>query len=178
MTMASGKQALDAVKESGRQQVGTEVTLSTGYKVRLVPVAVPIIRDAMFRIKFPVPPKIYIESKGRDEENPNDPRYLQEVAETEERRSMAALDVVIIQGVELIDGIPEDDRWLRNLKLMHRRGIIDLDDYDFNDELDVEFLFKRYVALGTQDIAELSTLMGITEEDVAKAEETFPGTQK
>jgi len=175
MTKASGKPALDAVKESSRQQVGAIVTLSTGYQVRLVPVAVPIIRDAMFRIPIPEPPKVYIESKGRDEINPNDPGYLMQMADVEERRNSAALDVVIIQGVELIGGIPEDDRWLRKLKLMHKRGIIDLDEYDLDDELDVEFLFKRYVALGVNDISELSALMGISQEEISQAEESFPG---
>ena len=171
--MARGTQAkvaLDAVKAGNRHQTGAEVVLTTGYEVRLVPVAVPIIRDAMYRIPFPEPPTVFIESKGR----PNDPGYLRAIEEVEEKRNMAAMDVIIIQGVELIHGLPEDDKWLRKLQLMHKRGIIDLDDYDLEDELDVEFLFKRYVALGSQDLVELSALMGISEEDMAKAEQSFP----
>lgn len=169
---ARGTQALKTVKESNRRSDGIE-TFSTGIRAKVTAIPAALIDDAMNRIKEPEVPLWHNEAKGRDEPNPTDPTYLKALATVEQQRSAAAMDTMLIAGVELIDGLPESDAWLKKLKMMERRGLIDLDPYDLDDELDVEFLYKRYVAVGVTDFVLISKRSGLDEQDIEAAQRTF-----
>ena len=85
-------------------------------------------------------------AKDRDEPNPVDPDYLRELEKYQQETTRVTFDVFALFGIELVDGMPEDDSWLSKLKLNARLGHLDLSTFDLEDEVDREFLFKRYVA--------------------------------
>ena len=150
-----------------------EVTLSTGVRVRLHPVSSSLVEEMKGAIKMPPVPKVWIEAKEREEENPNDPRYLDEVAEVERKRADAIFDALCTFGVELLDGLPEDGTWLRKLKLLEKRGALDLSGFDLEDDFDLEFLYKRYVAVAGTDLQMIGGLHGFRPLEVARQRAMF-----
>lgn len=164
----------EAVIETAQEEArGTQEkqihTLSTGVRVRVSPVAAGLITKAQMKIKYPKVPTFYNADKDREEENPNHPDYLADYARVNEERGMATLDVMCMFGLELVDGIPDTD-WVRRLKLV----MPDLD-FDENDSLLCEYYYKTLIAVGVQDSVILAKAMGVSEEAIAQAEESFPG---
>ena len=153
------------------------VTLSTGVRVRLSPVSSSLVEDMKLVIKLPPVPVVWIESKEREEENPNDPRYIEAMNEAQVLRSDAIFDALCTFGVELVDGLPEDDLWLRKLKLLEKRGRMDLSGFDLEDDFDLEFLYKRYVAVAGADLAIIGGLHGMRPLEVARQRATFLGNE-
>jgi len=77
-------------------------TSSNGIVFRFRPVSRLIITDAIRRIKDPKPPLVMDPDKGRMEENPNDPDYVEAVADADYRRGMLAVDVYLSMGTEVV----------------------------------------------------------------------------
>jgi len=96
------------------------------------------------------------------------------VQEAEEHRTRATLDTIILFGIDLVDGIPDDDLWVKKLRYMEKLGHLDLKDYDLDDPDEREFLYKRFIAVSSDDIMEVLRRSGITEADIAQAMKTFP----
>jgi hypothetical protein len=171
--MSKKNPAVTVAKEqvsSEREQV-----LSTGYAVRVVPISASLIMEVQNRIPYPPVPIIHDEEKGQTYENPNHPDYIRRCEETDSARTMAAMDAIMMFGVELVDGVPGDDVWLKKLKVMDRSGNIGLSEFDLKDEIDREFLFKKFIAVSTQDFGMIQSMVGVTEEGVESAEDSFPG---
>lgn len=166
--------AIQVKKRISRPEV-EEITLTTGYRARISPVSASLIDDVTSLIKDPPVPFYHNEDKDRDEPNPGDPGYVLELAATEKRRGIAAMDALIMFGVDLLDPIPEDGKWLKKLKFMEKRGMLNLCDYDFDDNDDVEFLFKRYIAISAEDLLSVGSISGIRGDDVEAAEKSFRG---
>jgi len=157
----------------GMDEDGTEV-LSTGIRARIVPVAASLIDEAVARIRDPQVPVSYNEKKGRDEENPLDPDYCDAVKDAQRKRVRAGLDVMIMFGVELTDGVPEDNEWVKRLQLMEKMGYLDLGKFDFDDPIEREFLYKSFIAVASADLIRLGVLSGISRTEVAEAAANFP----
>ena len=149
------------------------VTLSTGIKVRLIPVAASLIGDVASQIKDPEVPMQYMEEKQREEPNPNHPEYKKALREAEIERSNAALEALVMFGVELVDGVPPVAEWLPKLRFLEKRGRLSLKAYDLKDDLELEFVFKRYVAMSQSDIMAVMRISGVNEEDISQAAESF-----
>jgi len=129
--------------------------------------------------RMPQVPKVYIESKGREEYNPHDPRYLQELELYEADLVERLYDVAIMLGSE-IESVPEGtDR-------PEDQGWVDvLAEADLADEvpgLDRPkgryLAWVKYYAAPTVDdnamlISTVERLMGVTEEGVAEAAKLF-----
>jgi len=158
-----------AVKDEKRDDGVVE--LSTGYKARIVAVSASLIDQVTSRIKDPDPPMWMNDSKGREEPNPADPKYLKELEEAGRQRGLAAMDALIMFGVELEDPIPSDDTWIRKLGIL---GIT----VDAEDPFEVEFYFKKYIAVSAEDVNMVTRRSGMTAEEVADAERSFRGTAK
>ena len=158
------------INEVGRN---AEVTLSTGYRARINPVGASLIDEVVARVKDPVVPMFYNEDKGREEENPLDPNYVEALQTAQHKRAMAAMDTLILFGLDLIDGLPDERDWLQKLKYLERRGHFDLSEYDLDDEFDLEFVFKKYIACGTQDLIMLGEHAGLNRKDVEEASKSF-----
>lgn len=165
--------AVDVVKKSGDIDFDKPIKLSTGIEVRLVPVPTATIQEAAMAIKDPPVPKQKIEGKDYPVDNPNDPDYLAAKGEAFGKRIQAGFDVMAMMGVELIDGLPDNDDWLKKLRFLEKRGHLDLSDYDLDDDFEKEFVYKRFFVLAGDDWNLLSVISGVSEEDLAKAKENF-----
>lgn len=174
-----------AAKQRRAPQDNGPVQLSTGVWVLVRPVSANLIADAQAGIKDPPVPKVPNPDKdNRLEENPSDPIYLEQLAEANAERVLAGLDVMIAMGVVLVDeqgnpvGLPQDAHWLKTLKILEKHNRLDLSHFDFDDPDDLEFLYKKYVAVSAADIQVISRATGLTQEDVERATATFRDNQK
>ena len=171
-------QVRDRAKQmSSGQDEESIVVLSTGVRVRLRAVSSTLVEEIKSAIPMPDVPKIYIADKDREEENPNDPRYIEAVERSMMARADATLDALILFGVELVDGLPTDDDWINKLKMLERLGHLDLKRFNFKDEFDRVFCYKRYVAVAGADLRLVGQLHGLRPQEVARAHATFLGNQ-
>ena len=164
--------ALKVAKEQEEEQDGSTV-LSTGVRARMVPVAASLISEVASRVKDPDVPMDFIEEKDRSEPNPDNPEYLRQLEEATAKRGTVSLETMVMFGVELIDGIPEDDAWLTRLRFLEKRGNLDLSGYDLEDPMELEFLYKLYIAVGSNDIIRIAKMSGISPEEIEQAAESF-----
>lgn len=172
------KESLKVFKDE-RSEAGENLVLSTGVRARLRPVAPRLLDDVAYKIKDPDPPMWHNEAADRDEPNPFDSVYNRELAETQRARGLAQLDVLIVCGVELLDGIPDVKSWLPPLKMLERLTKQPfLDGFDLNDELDREYVYKKYVAVGNADLVNLTKLAGLTPAEVDQAVKAFSGDKE
>ena len=169
----SGK--LNPAVEAARETNTDERVLDSGVCVRIHRIPQLLIDDAVNRVKAPTVPYVFDSEKGYEIPNENDPRYLAALEQHERDQSQAAVDAVILWGVELVGDMPKDEDWLPKLQFYAKRGRVDLSGFDFESKLEKEFVFKRYVALSAKELGELlpEMISGVTEEDVAKATESF-----
>lgn len=166
------------VETAKGKTIETTVVLSTGIKAILRPVSASLLQDVMSRIVDPPEPWVMNEEKGRKEPDPYDKDYLDTLAKNQLARARASMDAMAMFGIELIDGLPEDDTWVKRLRQFERIGYLDLSEFDLEDEIDREFLYKRYIALGSQDLVAISRMSGIRQEDINEAEASFRGNTR
>lgn len=160
-------------------------TLSTGVRVRLRSVSTMLTRAAMQQIKDPPIPIVVDEQQGREYENPNDPVYLEKLTQASLERGYARLNTIILWGVELVDGLPPDSDWLDKLRLMDKHGLVDLSDFDFNDPIDKEFAYKKFIVIGdavdedggNADLTVILNRGSVSEEAIEQASDTFQGEE-
>ena len=174
MTAKDSNPAVETAKNVEGRTKEHFITLATGDKVRLLPVSASLIDEVTSRVKEPEVPMWDNPDKGRPEPNPSDPNYLAELEDASRKRGVAGMDAMIMFGVDLVDGLPDDDMWFKKLRLMERKGALDLSSYDLDDEIDKEFLYKRYIAVDVDTLGEIAKISGISSEDVATAEKSFP----
>lgn len=155
-------------------------TLSTGVRARLKSVSATLIDSVTSRIKDPAVPKVFMAEKDREVSNPDDPDYQAALSEAGRQRGIAALDAIIMFGVELVDPVPAhlDDKakpagWYKKLVFMQKHGQLDLGEYDMDDEMERDFVYKRFVAVSPQDIDRLNRMNRVTGEEVRRAEDSF-----
>jgi hypothetical protein len=160
-----------ASKQTGR--LDTTVTLADGRKAKVVPVSATLIDEVTSHIKDPKVPIWHNEDKHRDEPNPDDPVYQEGLDDARRQRGVAAIDAMVMFGLELEDGLPEDDAWIKKLEFMQKRGLLDLSGYDLRDDMDREFLYKRFVAADASVLEVVTRISGISGEAIAEAESSF-----
>jgi len=156
------------------------VTLSTGVRARILAVPTRLIQEASAKIPDPEIPTV-TKDDGRTFENPDSPEYTRALERADEARGMAAMDVMILFGIVLIDEIPPVTEWMPKLRLAAKVGAIDMDaveDFDLEDPLELEFVYKRYIATSAGDVSLVTAKSGVSEEDIRKAEDTFQGKGK
>jgi hypothetical protein len=164
-----------AVKVTKKKDGDDIITLSTGVRARLKPVATVLVEDAQSMVKRPRPPMWLNPQKDREEPNYNDPDYLDDMDQYNKDVSMAMLETALMFSVELVDGLPEDDDWIKRLKLLEKLGRIDLSAYDLDDPLEREFVYKRHVAVGADDYVRILNMSRLTAGEVDAQVEGFPG---
>ncbi len=155
--------------------------LSTGVVLKLHTPAPMVVQSAFKEAKKnePKPPTVYIKDKDRNEENPSDPDYVASLKQWRYEAGMRGLRALIPTGTTLEsvpDGIPGPDH----------------EDYsDLMASMQIDpgaGRFTRYVQWvlhvacgGVGDLDSLTnTLMrrlGVSEEDVAKAQAMFQGIE-
>jgi hypothetical protein len=162
----SNNPVVEVAKQQQQSSDDGTVTLSTGVRVRFVPVSAKTITEVTAKLKYPPVPKWFNERRGVEEENPNDPVYLQDRAQVDQERGNTAMDAMAMFGVELVDDVPEDNGWVKRLHLI---GIV----FNADDPIEREFYYKKHVAMGNDDWGLLASASGISEEDIAQAEQSF-----
>lgn len=165
-----------AKKFANRNGDETVVLLADGRPARVIPVPASLVDDISSQFVSPTPPKFLNEDKGREEENPFDPTYLRERAEVEKKRGSAMLDVMVLVGVELIEGVPPVTEWLPKLKYLEKRGLLNLSNFDLDDPMEREFVYKRYIGVDATVIEQVTRHSGVMPEAVREAQESFPGS--
>jgi hypothetical protein len=151
---------------SSTDETGGVVVLSTGYEARIVPVSASLIDQVTSKVKDPDVPMWENPDKGREEPNPADPNYLKALDDAARERGIAAMDALIMFGVELVEAIPESSLWIKKLSFL---GI----ELDTEDPFEVEFYFKKYVAVSAEDVQLVTSRSGMTADDVEAAERSF-----
>lgn len=174
MSEENKNHTVEVAKEMATQSgSGQELVTSTGIRIKINPVSTALIEEVTSRIVDPEVPTWHNEAKNRDEPNPDDPNYLKAIDRTNRERGVAVMDAMCMFGVELVDGMPTDDSWLKKLKFMEKRGQVDLSSFDLADQLDLEFLYKRYIAVDNDVIQRISQISTLTPEAIAKQEDQF-----
>ncbi len=105
---------IDARQFTSAEQV-REITLSNGIVLSLRPVPNKLIADAAASVPQPVVPRVLIEAKNVEEENPNHPDYIKALQDLPQRRSDAAFNMALSMGTNVVY-VPEglfgpDDDW-------------------------------------------------------------------
>jgi len=171
--MTKSSPAVDVAKKVKERDEERIVSLPGGVTARIVPVSAALVDEVSSSVKDPEVPEVYDEEREKDFPNPNDPTYLRGLEEASRKRGIAAIDAMVMFGVELVDGLPENDAWLKKLVYMSKRNLVNLDGYDLEDELDLEFLYKRYVAITPTVLSVITEMSGISGADIEAAEESF-----
>lgn len=188
MTIDDEREAMDAVSSALARKTGAntaEYQVSNGIVLAYRPVP-PALTNALrmeLDARLPRVPVVWIEDKGRNEENPNDPDYIAALAKAERLNQLAIDDMLCAAGTEVVsvpEGCfqPDDDGWTQTpaIKAAIRAGLpLDLDDPQ------KRFVaYVRYYCLATFIDAmvhsQLSVaVQGIREEDVDAAMAAFRG---
>lgn len=156
-----------AEKMADKSHEDKVITLSTGVLAILSPVSASLIDEVTARVKDPEVPMWMNDDKGREEPNPSDPRYLAGLEEAERLRGKAAMDALVMFGIQLVDPIPDDDEWLIKLKYL---GVVE--DKELS-AMEREFAYKKYIAVSATDIGKITGMSGISSEELDQAEATF-----
>ena len=173
-----GKEVVDTAKKHSAD-VGKERTLSTGVRIRIRPVSARLLTESMARVPEPKIPMWWDKDREKEIENPGDPSYVRALDEREAKQTNVAMDALIMFGVELIDGVPKDDAWITKLNILDKFGVIDMSEYDLDNEIEREFVFKKFIAVSGGDLTLLQDASGlVTAEDLAEAEDSFQGDEE
>ena len=168
------------VRDVSERRIERTVKLKTGVTVTLKAVPPILLRDSIASLKEPKPPMVDIESKGRKEENPNDPDYLEALATYQEKRDSMATNGLLAFGIDKID-VPEgmqtieDDEWIIEIesfteiqinRIGKARKVAWLKYVGLTDGSDYEKIIKA-----------ITRLSGVSEEDVQDEMSSFRGPE-
>jgi len=155
-----------------------EITLSSGVVLRAKKANPLILITVMTRFPRPKPPTFFMESMGREMENPDDPDYIERVKSWEVESNGQVLNALIMLGTELVSvpkGVakPSDEKWLDGFKAL------DMPIHPSNDSWRYLTWVKFVAAPDESDLTliqeAVGRLSGIAERDVKSAEQ-FPGS--
>lgn len=175
-------EALDVVSRAIVKRTGTnraELTLSNGIVFEFIPVS-PVLTNSVraeLELRIPPVPRVWLEEKGREEENPNDPDYLAALRRQEQLNEMALSDALSYAGCKVKfvpEGYfkPEEDGWLTDprIEVAVHSGL----EFDPADPIKRKVVWMRLYAIETYIDARLwdevqVELMGMREEEVQEA---------
>lgn len=163
----------------------SEIIVSTGVVLRIKKAPSLAFQTIVSNLKQEEPkvPVLDNPNKGRKEENPNDPNYLEEVKQYNSKTNLALLDAAIVlcteiksipEGFEKPDGV----NWFEDLSII---GIT-------VEQLGIKHKKKRYLAWVKyhaapmdEDIVlinkEIARLNGVSEGDVTAVMAAYKSTQ-
>lgn len=165
-------------------KIPERIVLSNGIVLKVKPMPPMLLNSVSNSIPKPPVPMVFLEDKGRDEPNPNDPNYIQAEADRQTALSLAIMNTILYACTE-IEEVPancwgvESEEWLALPRLA---GI----KFDPDDKIERYLTWLRSYAIATmQDMNKAQTLplmlAGITEPEVDDVMESFrsgetPGT--
>lgn len=175
--------ASDAI-EITRKGRFAEIKLHNGIVIGVKPLPPLLLQTIGAKFKTPDPPVVYMEEKGREEPNPNDPAYLQLLQVLEEQQELATQNLVLGAATHLVsvpDGYdkPEDPGWKQSVEFAAELAGQTLD-LDTSTPVKQYLCWLRFYAMETgADVALVQALpfqlAGIREGEVQAALESFHG---
>lgn len=189
--MSQETEAIDAVSRAinriTRNGRFAEFELSNGIVLTLKPVPPLLLEAVLGEYKLPDPPKVYMEEKGRDEENPSDPNYLKEIARLAEQQSLAIQDLCLAVGTT-IKTIPEDyfgpndDGWIAQIEFAQKYSGAEFR-IEREDKVKRYLCWLRFYALETSADVALAIglpqqLAGIREGEIEEIVDSFRGVSR
>lgn len=165
------KRARNAAVETARGirtngRAADRILTVKGVRIKLTSVPAGVFTKVRSKIPEPQIPTWHNEEYDRDEPNPNNPEYLAALNKANEERAEAVIDACALFGIELLDGMPTSEDWLKKLQFMEKLGGFDLGNFNLADPFEKEFVFKRYYIATMGMIAEIQHKSAVTEEDV------------
>ncbi len=171
--------AADAVEKTEKEKKSangrTTVKLSTGVIFNIRPVPRHFIYEVTRRFVRPEPPVVYVESKGREEENAGDPDYAAALETYISDIANAATDTALILGTNIKKipaKVPDQDSE-DFLQIMEVLGITGLE----NPKARYLYWIKSIAAPTTGDVndllGEIGRLTGVSESDTEDAVRRF-----
>lgn len=108
-TSDATQRVMSQLEDIGKNQVQNENEFhaASGLVLRMKRVPQFLIKAALDRVKEPKVPVVHVEEKGRDEPNPNDPAYIEAVAEYRASAGDEGLNILLMLGTEILE-IPEN----------------------------------------------------------------------
>lgn len=171
------RNVVEGIEEEENRERDEEaiVTLSTGVKLKIKPIPKNFIYAVTSRFEHPKVPTYLNESKGREEPNPDDPDYQDDVEQYIASVANASNDVALLRGTEILElpkGFPGPDskKWKEEMEAL---------DLPMIDNSRARYLnwIKGMAAPLDRDIVllmeEIGRLTGVTEADVTDAVERF-----
>lgn len=113
---------LESVAASEAGGVPDTFTTSAGLHFKLHKVSSLLIMEAGRKIKDVEVPVTYIEDKGREEENPNDPKYKAAQADVDAMRTIIVINATLAFGTQVEGTLPagvehwSSDEWLTDVE--------------------------------------------------------------
>lgn len=168
----------DAVDSLDTQADPSTFVASNGLRLKLRRVSQMIMTDAARRITSPKPPRVFLEEKGREEENPNDPTYVEAVRNYRYDLGTLTVNTYFVLGTKPIDPLPQgispvdSEDWPELLRVVDP-------DIDIPAAGPRRYLaWLKYHALADHDLNELLQQCirysgGTLEVDVIQAQATF-----
>lgn len=159
------------------------ITLSTGVVLRLMKPSRFLLQEKARQMlpKQPKAPKVFVESKGREEENPADPDYIEAIGRWTAEWAEASENATILMGTvieSLPEGFerPEDTSWAQELA----------DAYGLEVPSSKPLRYCAWLklwAVRTDDDAQrlkdaTDSLLGIPQRQVEEAMESFRGGEE
>ena len=153
----------------------------SGVQLKLKRVNSFLVLQAQQQVEMPQVPVVYLEDKGREEENPNDPNYLRAVQEANIKRADRSINLLLGFGTEVLNPLPQgiadvaDEEWVTDLTEM--LGV----EIPTNKKLRHAYWLKA-IALTDQEIVDvvngITALSGLVKEEAAEqAADTFPSDE-
>lgn len=176
--MKSKESITDVAKQQKTKSSDSIVFLSTGIRARIKPVPASLLDKVASHILDPDPPKQFLKEKGREEVNPFDPEYLRLKNDALTERGRATTEAMVMFGIELVDPIPPNEEWLPPLRFLEKRGRLDLKEWNIEDEVERELLYKLFVAVANVDIMLVSQASGVSLEEVEQAMRGFLSSEE
>lgn len=89
-------------------------------------------------------------------------KYTEQVALT-----VAILDTMALLGFEVVE-MPDNENWKRRIQIYEILGHVDLNDFDQENEVDMQYLFIRYIFIAPSDIIAIGGAAGMDKQDINK----------
>lgn len=165
--------AAAAIDGSGKP----EFRLQNGVVLELKPVPPIAIREAALQKPPPQVPTVFIEDKGREEQNPNDPDYHKAMQQYAFDQLYRITDVLLLLGTGIVS-IPDDvfpvesDEWVEQL------AALAIDVPPFNNKYARYLSWLRLYAICSEYevgyiLGNVTAMSGVTEVEVQRAAASF-----
>lgn len=148
--------------------------LTTGVRVIIPGISQFMLQEMAMSADTVKPPRFVDPETGREVENTNDPDYIEAVNTSNMKKGLRLLDAMLV-GVILVDGLPDNDDWVDELRFQEKLGTINLSNLDFNRKIEKEYAYKKYIAfLDKADTDLLQVRARKVEEAAEKTDAIFP----